>query len=65
MKQCQWVTDQHTAIESEQVHIGVPVYARQGVEMVTRKLRIDDGNKGIILYGYKFRPVGLGAQPGG
>lgn len=27
----------------------------QSVEMVTRKLR-EDGDKGIIVYGYKFRP---------
>jgi ribosomal protein L25 (general stress protein Ctc) len=29
------------------------------VEMVTRRLR-DDGNKGTIVYGYKFRPVVVG-----
>ena len=45
------VTAQLTDIDSNQVHIGMPV------EMVTRKLRTDDGNKGIIVYGYKFRPV--------
>ena len=45
------VTAQLTDVESDQVHIGMPV------EMVTRKLRTDDGNKGIIVYGYKFRPV--------
>jgi len=28
----------------------------QPVEMVTRKLR-SDGEHGVILYGYKFRPV--------
>jgi hypothetical protein len=27
------------------------------VEMVTRKLRSDDGEKGILVYGYKFRPA--------
>jgi hypothetical protein len=27
------------------------------VEMVMRKLRTDDGDKGMIIYGYKFRPV--------
>ena len=26
------------------------------VEMVTRRLR-DDGKKGTIVYGYKFRPA--------
>jgi uncharacterized protein len=45
------VTAQLTDVDSNQVHIGMPV------EMVTRKLRTDDGNKGIIVYGYKFRPV--------
>ena len=48
------VTAQLTDVGAEQVHIGMPV------EMVTRKLRTDDGNKGIILYGYKFRPVMAG-----
>ena len=28
----------------------------QPVEMVTRKLR-EDGNHGVLLYGYKFRPL--------
>jgi len=27
------------------------------VEMVTRKIRTDDADRGIIVYGYKFRPV--------
>jgi len=27
------------------------------VEMVTRKIRTDDDAAGIIVYGYKFRPV--------
>ena len=31
-------------------------YVGMRVEMVTRKLRTD-GDAGIILYGYKFRPV--------
>jgi uncharacterized OB-fold protein len=26
------------------------------VEMVTRRLR-EDGNRGMLVYGYKFRPV--------
>ncbi|OGM19298.1 hypothetical protein A2955_00475 [Candidatus Woesebacteria bacterium RIFCSPLOWO2_01_FULL_37_19] len=30
------------------------------VEMVTRKLRVlDDEERGLIVYGYKFRPAGL------
>jgi uncharacterized protein len=48
------VTAQLTDIGAEQVRIGMPV------EMVTRKLRSDDGNKGILIYGYKFRPVMAG-----
>jgi len=27
------------------------------VEMVTRKLRNDGDERGMIVYGYKFRPV--------
>jgi len=34
----------------------------QPVEMVTRKLR-SDGEHGVILYGYKFRPVLKTAAP--
>ena len=44
------VTAQLTDIESDDVQIGMPV------EMVTRKLRTD-GEEGMIVYGYKFRPV--------
>jgi len=29
------------------------------VEMVTRKLRNDGDERGMIVYGYKFRPAGL------
>ena len=42
------VTAQLTDIDNSQVRIGLPV------EMVTRKLRTD-GDKGMIVYGYKFR----------
>ena len=34
----------------DSIEIGMPV------EMVTRKLRTD-GKRGIIIYGYKFRPL--------
>lgn len=44
------VTAQLTDIDKEDVHIGMPV------EMVTRKLR-SDGEEGMIVYGYKFRPA--------
>jgi uncharacterized protein len=33
------------------VQIGMPV------EMVTRRLREDGDERGILVYGYKFRPV--------
>ena len=45
------VTAQLTDLGEEPVKIGTPV------EMVTRKLRDDGGEHGVILYGYKFRPV--------
>lgn len=43
------VTAQLTDIDNGKVEIGTPV------EMVTRKLR-EDGNRGMLVYGYKFRP---------
>ena len=43
------VTAQLTDIDSDELQIGMKV------EMVTRKLR-DDGDEGMIVYGYKFRP---------
>lgn len=45
------ITAQLTDLGSEPVEIGMPV------EMVTRKLRNDGNERGIIVYGYKFRPV--------
>ncbi len=45
------VTAQLTDIGNEPVKIGMPV------EMVTRKLRDDGDERGMIIYGYKFRPV--------
>jgi uncharacterized OB-fold protein len=48
------VTAQLTDIGDQKVEIGMPV------EMVTRKLRTDMEDRGMIVYGYKFRPVGLG-----
>ena len=44
------VTAQLTDVDNNQVQIGMPV------EMVTRRLR-EDGERGIIVYGYKFRPI--------
>ncbi len=46
------VTAQLTDVDKDDVHIGMPV------EMVTRKLR-SDGEEGMIVYGYKFRPTVL------
>jgi scaffold protein (connect acetoacetyl-CoA thiolase and HMG-CoA synthase) len=45
------VTAQLTDLGDEPVKIGEPV------EMVTRKLREDGDERGMIIYGYKFRPV--------
>jgi uncharacterized OB-fold protein len=45
------VTAQLTDLEGRDVEIGTPV------EMVTRKLRSDGDERGLLVYGYKFRPV--------
>jgi uncharacterized OB-fold protein len=45
------VTAQLTDIEPKSVSIGMPV------EMVTRRLRSDGDERGLLVYGYKFRPV--------
>ncbi|MCS6906312.1 MAG: Zn-ribbon domain-containing OB-fold protein [Anaerolineales bacterium] len=45
------VTAQLTDVNSKDVKIGMPV------EMVTRKIRTDGDERGMIIYGYKFRPV--------
>ena len=45
------VTAQLTDLGDQPVEIGAPV------EMVTRKLRNDGDERGMIVYGYKFRPV--------
>ena len=43
------LTAQLTDVDNSQVAIGLPV------EMVTRRLR-EDGDRGMLVYGYKFRP---------
>lgn len=43
------ITAQLTDVSADQVQIGMPV------EMVTRKIRTE-GDEGVIIYGYKFRP---------
>ncbi len=49
------ITAQLTDVEAKDVRIGMPV------EMVTRVLR-EDGERGMLVYGYKFRPSLLGLQ---
>jgi uncharacterized OB-fold protein len=44
------VTAQLTDLGSQPVEIGMPV------EMVTRRLRQDGDERGMLIYGYKFRP---------
>jgi len=45
------VTAQLTDLEDKPIEIGMPV------EMVTRRLRSDGDERGILIYGYKFRPA--------
>jgi uncharacterized protein len=45
------ITAQLTDMGEEKPHIGMPV------EMVTRKIREDGNERGMLVYGYKFRPV--------
>lgn len=44
------VTAQLTDLGDQDVEIGTPV------EMVTRRLRTDGDERGMLVYGYKFRP---------
>lgn len=50
------VTAQLTDLGGQPVDIGMPV------EMVTRRIRSDGDERGMIVYGYKFRPIGFGPQ---
>jgi len=45
------VTAQLTDLGERPVEIGTPG------EMVTRRLKQDGGRQGMLIYGYKFRPV--------
>ena len=45
------VTAQLTDLEGRNIEICAPV------EMVTRKLRSDGDERGLLVYGYKFRPI--------
>ena len=47
------LTAQLTDLGDEPVAIGMPV------EMVTRRIRSDGDERGMLVYGYKFRPSGL------
>ena len=46
-----FVTAQLTDLDNRKVEIGMPV------EMVTRKLRSATDERGMLVYGYKFRPA--------
>ncbi len=52
------VTAQLTDLGDKPVEIGMPV------EMVTRKLRSDGDERGMLVYGYKFRPARPWPQAG-
>ena len=45
------VTAQLTDLGEKKVKIGMPV------EMVTRRIKEDGDQRGMLIYGYKFRPV--------
>ncbi|MBU1662182.1 MAG: Zn-ribbon domain-containing OB-fold protein [Chloroflexi bacterium] len=45
------VTAQLTDVGEQPIEIGMPV------EMITRKLRTDGDERGLNVYGYKFRPT--------
>ena len=53
------VTAQLTDMGDQPVEIGMPV------EMVTRKMRNDGDERGVIVYGYKFRKRDVGGNVGG
>lgn len=48
--------DEGPTVLAQLTDLADPVQIGQQVEMVTRKLRTD-GKRGIIVYGYKFRPL--------
>lgn len=50
------VTAQLTDLGEQAVEIGMPV------EMVTRRIREDGDQRGMLVYGYKFRPVLAGPR---
>lgn len=56
LKEGPMVTAQLTDLGEAPVQIGMPV------EMVTRRIRQDGDERGMLVYGYKFRPVLAGAR---
>lgn len=48
--------DEGPMVTAQLTDLDTPVEIGMRVEMVTRKLRTE-GNEGIIVYGYKFRPL--------
>lgn len=48
--------DEGPLVTAQLTDLGEPVTIGMRVEMVTRKLRTE-GESGMIVYGYKFRPV--------
>ena len=56
LKEGPMVTAQLTDLGEKPVEIGMPV------EMVTRKIRSDGDERGMLVYGYKFRPVLAGPR---
>lgn len=48
--------DEGPLVTAQLTDLGAPVTIGMRVEMVTRKLRTE-GESGMIVYGYKFRPV--------
>lgn len=40
-----------TDVDEEELAIGMRM------EMVTRKIREEEGERGLLIYGYKFRPI--------
>ncbi|MDR3573299.1 MAG: Zn-ribbon domain-containing OB-fold protein [Anaerolineaceae bacterium] len=53
LKEGPMITAQLTDLGEKPVEIGMPV------EMVTRKIRSDGDERGMLVYGYKFRPSGF------
>ena len=51
LKEGPMITAQLTDLGEQPVEIGMPV------EMVTRKIRSDGDERGMLVYGYKFRPA--------